>query len=245
VYGTSVPSAGDKFTALTGLFTALAFAALIYATWLQRRELALQRQELSLTREELAGQRRQMESQNATLTAQRFENTFFQLLGVHQDIIGALRDHQSANPNSGQKAREWVGRECFVRWYDNLSTRYELSDPRLVSNVGTQERATDAYRLLYSDEEAQMGHYFRNLYHIVRFVDESDIVDKQRYARFVRAQLSSRELILLFYNCLSEFGREKFKPLIEKYALLKNMPFELLLHSNDRELYDRSAYGKY
>src|SRR5215213_5051365 len=49
----------------------------------------------------------------------------------------------------------------------------------------------------------------------------SPVKDKHLYTNLVRAQLSSYEIALTFYNCLSEMGREKFKPLVERYALLK------------------------
>jgi Putative phage abortive infection protein len=56
------------------------------------------------------------------------------------------------------------------------------------------------------------------------------------------AQLSSDAIALLFCNDLSEQGRE-FKPLIEKYALLKNwrkpQAFQALCH-----LYPPIAYGE-
>lgn len=45
---------GDTFGAINSLFSALAFAALIYTIILQSRELKLQREELSLTRDQLA-----------------------------------------------------------------------------------------------------------------------------------------------------------------------------------------------
>jgi hypothetical protein len=46
-------SFGDMFGAINTLFSGLAFAGVIYAIFLQRRELELQRQELILTRTEL------------------------------------------------------------------------------------------------------------------------------------------------------------------------------------------------
>lgn len=45
---------GDMFGAVNALFSGLAFAGLIYAVLLQRKELELQRRELELTRTELA-----------------------------------------------------------------------------------------------------------------------------------------------------------------------------------------------
>lgn len=44
---------GDMFGAVNSLFSGLAFAGVIYAILLQRKELELQREELVLTREEL------------------------------------------------------------------------------------------------------------------------------------------------------------------------------------------------
>ncbi len=44
---------GDAFGSINALFTAFAFAGVIYTIFLQRRELALQRQELAETRAEL------------------------------------------------------------------------------------------------------------------------------------------------------------------------------------------------
>ncbi|MBK8344630.1 MAG: hypothetical protein IPL12_15845 [Bacteroidetes bacterium] len=43
-----------------------------------------------------------------------------------------------------------------------------------------------------------MGHYFRNLYHIIKYIDNSNIENKRTYTNFVRAQLSSHELALIF-----------------------------------------------
>jgi hypothetical protein len=88
-----------------------------------------------------------------------------------------------------------------------------------------------------------VGHYFRNLYNIVKFVDRSDVADKQFYTNFVRAQLSSHELLLLFYNCATSLGDEKFKPLVERYAFLKHMPEALLIDHSHSNWYDPSAYG--
>ena len=60
----------------------------------------------------------------------------------------------------------------------------------------------------------------------------------------IRDRLSSYELALLFYNCLSSVGIDKFKPLIEKYEILENMDFELLTNPKVQiPLYDSEAYG--
>lgn len=227
---------GDMFGAANALFTGLAFAILIFTVWLQRHELSLQRKELELTRHELQGQKEQLQEQNKTLRVQRFENTFFQLLRVHNDIISAidLMDEDGHTTKS---------RDCFRVFYKRLR---KIFGPHVMYDTpddDSLETACRTYREFYDAHQEEIGHYFRHLYHIIKFVKTSDIDDKRRYTTFVRAQLSSYELALLFYNGLSEHGREKFKPLIEEFALFKNLPPKILLKRTHRQLYEAGAYG--
>lgn len=93
-----------------------------------------------------------------------------------------------------------------------------------------------------------LDHYFRHLYRIVKFVDDAEIIKsktkKYEYICILRAQLSDYELGFLFYNCLSDNGREKFKPLIEKYALFNNLRYYKVLNNpnTERLKYNCSAY---
>jgi len=80
-----------------------------------------------------------------------------------------------------------------------------------------------AYLEFYDKNQSEIGHYFRSLYNIAKFVHNSEIEDKRLYSNLLRAQLSVNEMSLIFYNCLSDFGSEKFKPLIEEYSLLKGV----------------------
>lgn len=75
---------GDKFGAVNSLFSGLAFAGIILTLLLQREDLSLQRIEIENAKHEL-------EKQNLTLRRQRFENTFFQLITLHLDIVDKLR----------------------------------------------------------------------------------------------------------------------------------------------------------
>jgi hypothetical protein len=99
-----------------------------------------------------------------------------------------------------------------------------------------------AYEKFYAENQHEVGHYFRLLYNIVKFVDRSQIANKKFYTNLVRAQLSADELTLLFWNCLSKWGREKFKPLIEEYSLLKTLPDRPYLPPDVRRYYASKAY---
>jgi len=228
---------GDMFGAINSLFSGLAFAGVIFAIILQKRELSLQRKELELTRDELKGQKKEMELQNKTLLKQSFENTFFQLLNLQQDIINSIDLVDRNNQNAVT-----TGRDCIKVFYERLQKRWKLNQSE--DNDGTElERINKVYLNFYEDHQAEIGHYFRSIYHIIKLVDESTVENKRLYTNLVRAQLSSYELSLLFYNCLSDLGKENFKPYIEKYALFKNLPKNLLLNPHEHEgLYADSAF---
>lgn len=211
---------GDMFGSVNALFSGLAFAGLIYALWLQRVELRLQREELEATRLELKGQKDQMEAQNQTLRKQSFENTFFQLLRLHNDIVNAIDLVRSEDGHITK------GRDCFKVFFERLKHEYKY---RTNMSDRPRSRLMEAYNNFYAEHEAELGHYFRSLYNLVKFVKNSDVDDKRLYTNLIRAQLSSYELLLIFYNCHTGSGREKLKPLVREYDLLKHLSSDMLL----------------
>ncbi len=228
---------GDMFGAINALFSGLAFAGVIFAILLQRKELSLQRKELELTRNELAGQKNEMELQNKTLLKQRFENTFFQLLSLQQEIINSI-DLVDTNKQNLVTS----GRDCIKIFYEQYRRSWDKRHDQFKDDT-EREKINNIYLAFYNANQAEIGHYFRSLYHIIKLIDRSEIENKRVYTNLVRAQLSSHELTLLFYNCLSDLGVEKFKPLAEKYALFKNIPRSLLINPEEHEpLYKASAY---
>ncbi|MHA4196218.1 putative phage abortive infection protein [Bacillus cereus] len=81
-----------------------------------------------------------------------------------------------------------------------------------------------AYERLYKEHENIIGHYYRNLYRIVKLIqnntfdnesEERDNEEKRMYRGILRAQLSSFELLMLFYNISYSEKGKKFKELIE------------------------------
>lgn len=78
---------------------------------------------------------------------------------------------------------------------------------------------------------SRLGHYFRHLFQTVKFVvdyDDEIIRDKYEYLKTLRAQLSTHEQLLLYYNGLTTLG----KPWLDnnyftEYRMIKNMPLPL------------------
>ncbi len=230
----------SSFDRLNALFSGLAFWGVIWAILLQKRELNFQRRELELTRQEVRGQTEQLEAQNLTMRQQRFENTFFSLLDLFNGIVNSIeitRSRTLGEPPFQIKN----GRDCFPTLTKEFSTYY---GDQHKSHPDWDHRALciEAYETFSNSRQYLVGHYFRTLYNIFKFIDTSDINNKQIYFNILRAQLSSSELSLLFYNCISRHGSEKFKPLVEQYGLLEEITDPFLIDPTHRELFNKSAF---
>lgn len=244
---------------LNPIFALLAFFALLITIVIQSREL-------SVTTEELKKSAAALEEQGKSLKIQNFENTFFHMVRLHNDIVMDM-------DTSEQRSELHKGRDCFRVFYEKFMLIYHKTVKTTHVNqektstaesqeelIGMYENAKDkinkynkhdelidkAYGIFFAIYQHEVGHYFRNLYTILKFIHESDIEYKKQYSNIIRAQLSSYELALLFYNCLWKIGKEKFRSLIEEYEFLENFNSSLLEYPVlEYPLYDERAYGDF
>ena len=234
----SCGSFGDQFGAANALFSGLAFAGLIVTILLQRKDLRLQRKDLKMQRKELQitnlqleGQKEQLEEQNKILRIQRFENTFFQMLTQFQEIVNGL----TYTYNNRSEIQEKQGREIFYEIFEKVPhyPKSKKSPADLYGYTGMrgllENRGIEEY--VKSDTSKCFDHYFRFLYRILKFIQTSPLVtsfeEEYEYTCMLRAMLSRYELVWLYYNGLT-YGKDKLKPLIERYAMLNNLRKDLL-----------------
>ena len=197
---------GDSFGALTSLFSALTILGLIYTVNLQREDLLISYKELELTREELKGQKEEMKLQNETLSVQQFENTLFNMIDLFSKCKDNIHVKSFNNLLTGEE-----GIEDICRNYPHFEPQSGLD------RIGINSK----YQYVYTLYGTGLEPYFRILYNIISFIDKSDIKNKEIYTDLVRGLLSRNEVYMLFYNCLSKYGKEKMKPLVVKYNLIK------------------------
>ena len=236
---------GDMFGAVNALFSGLAFAGLIATLLYQREELKLQRKELN-------EQKLEFREQNKTLKRQRFENTFFNMLSLQQEIVANISFDEvktifdfNAHTQEAQHT-SYNGRTLFREMYLNLKVAIDTKHSYQGVKSAIQANNYNVYS--YIPATTRFDHYFRHLYHIFKYVDTSDLIPddaRYEYACIVRSQLSDYELVMLFYNCLSTNGKDKFKPLIERYSIFNNLRVELLAKNEHKEAYAKTAYNRY
>lgn len=191
-----IPEKGDNPVNTTNsIFSALAFAGVIVAIYLQRNELILQREELESTRGEF-------EIQNQTLKKQRFENTFFNLLNLHHEIASGIYLFDSGV--------EYRGRAVFKQAYLTFCTDYQKecsASPLPLSKLEDvqpyRSQISKVYGEIYKRYEEHLSHYLKNFITLFRWVKQSDLIssdERLEYYGIIKSQLNSYELLLLFYH---------------------------------------------
>ena len=214
---------GDTFGGIMGPFIAILAAWLTYKAFLMQYE---------------ANQKIKRDSDIS-----RFETNFFQLLTLQQKITEDLilytevvDDNNNINGLSLPLKHVMLrGREAIRQIYDKGKTENKLKLGNLYISYGgvLSNIENQGYNYMAQNEDLSfLDNYFRHMYRIIKYVDDAKplfTLDRRyNYVCLLRAQLSDYELGLVFYNCLSDNGKEKFKPLAEKYALFNNIRDKVL-----------------
>lgn len=96
IYPKLVPSVlqrgqwGDSFGVVTAFVTALALGCLIWTIRQNSKQIAVQQRALEVQIEELKQTRKEMAGQTKTFQLQSFESSFFQLLGLYNNIVNSI-----------------------------------------------------------------------------------------------------------------------------------------------------------
>jgi uncharacterized membrane protein len=183
--------------------------------------------------------------------------------------IFAFRTYRQARHEIEEQRKQ----SAETSYLNLLERRYALVDQlssvhgmvreghEVIEHMATQvrDRHSDmglelAYTAYALDQTVKgLGTVFRYTYHLVAFAhqhfskapDAPMTKDDGAYqmARILRAQLSDDEILLIALNCLHGGGKDKFKPLVERYALLHNMRRSDIDQLGMREKFAAGAFG--
>lgn len=212
---------GDSFGILNSMFSGFAFISLVITIYLQQREM-------KDTKEEMF--------------KQNFENTFFKMIDLFNNVIKDL------NLKYNEK-EEYIGiqRTTYFIKIGNIVIKqktqinikgkevvYELLSLFLqyekIIDKDFTRKIVGRYEDFHNEFESNIGHYFGTIYQILKFIDESSITNKENYSNLFRAQFSKLELEFLFYHSTSKKAESKFTPLLIKYEFLEHIDIS---HIND------------
>lgn len=233
---------GDFVNGISTPFISIAVFILLYKTYKS------QKQELHDTRVLLS-------EQNETLTNQQFETTFFNLVTLHHQIVNNIDFDSSVDVEMYDRETDGEpeilkGRDCIRKFYQIFVTDYrnwESEEKKTATERTTfkaeleRELISSAYGSFYGEHETDIGHYFRNLESLIKLVDQSKVNNKDFYIELINAQLSTYEILLLFYYCLWT-DDSNMKKLVIKYHLLRGIDHQSLIHMEQITLIDKEAY---
>ncbi len=200
---------GDSFNLLTSLFAGLAFAAVWYSIDIQKKEFTDQKQ---------------------ILRDQEFDNKFFQMMGMLNNIKSQLKIERCQGIGVFNILHKKLTGEIKQRQEEDINGERSNIENKIAY---FKESFTD----FNADYDASFKCYFLNLFQVFKYIDDACEDDKKKfYANIIRAQLSKDELILLAYNAIGvqNFTSNKYQQYVEKYALLEHLSYSDFAEDNTK-----------
>lgn len=205
---------GDFIGGVIGpIFSFVGVLLFFLALRLQSKELGLQIKELAETR--------------SVFTTQQFENTFFNLLQTQQEI--RLKLETSGSKDSKPSLFEEFRDKMFSIRRHLLHYRRSIEAIKKQEDISDNERqigltvklkslkefsgiddyealrkpgnlSKTAYKVVFKDHGHQLGHYFRNLYHILSYLKENEDQELLQTRRNkTKANRHIKDSSLMFY----------------------------------------------
>lgn len=191
----------NYFDALSSLFSGFAFVGLIYTIFQQQDEIRLTQNEMR---------------------AQRFEHSFFQLLGHYTH------------------AKE---KKYYCEAYEGFKSKCN-------KNRQVNQQAEEMYQSEFisaNNRYESFSSYFVILRELIDYVDRAGSIDSAQkffYIDIICASLSDYEMWLLFYSTLYDPRLSVLKKSIEKYSMFKNLKINGLISPQyDKVKYLNIAYS--
>ncbi|OQP59564.1 hypothetical protein A3860_36860 [Niastella vici] len=191
---------------------------------------------------------------------QQFESQFFEMLRLHKANVDELTITSVVNGNPVSKRQAFVTmadefktflsyikfehlpfideyKHAFEIFFWGFNSDYIDIDSlshswsRIIDGPNERDYAHPIDFREYKGYSSALGHYFRHLFLMVKFVAYSDVItdynSQMKYLKILRAQLSNHEQILLFYNWLSEgYGgawENEENHFFTKYKIIHNL----------------------
>lgn len=201
----------------------------------------LQRQELKNSIAEMKNSNDMLEKQNQAIEVQSFQNIFFNWLGSYKQAIDSIQFRSAVNPSfqpTGVAALTSIyqhnlyGPEmdrAFAK-FDIVGTEFEmLMNLPLNCEDALTKRAEIAIleQWRMTKNSNNLADKLKSLFELLTWIDgqTSLIPTKNKYEcyRIIRSQLSTAELVFIFYE--SWKLNSGLKGILTKYEILKDLPF--------------------
>jgi hypothetical protein len=198
---------GDLFGGINALFAAFAFAGVAIAAYFQYQSLRITRDQRNEASEALALSKEQF-------TRQSFEPLLFKLLELN--VIPERMHQATLISNSGSAWLDLDEASNGLRHAFNLRVA-QGTEPPLAFDLTKKE-----FDNFYRKNEHKLAPYFRRTYQLFNLINECALPNssKYTYARIVRSNISSNELLMLMFDRACRRAGA-FQLLADEFNLLK------------------------
>lgn len=217
---------GDSFGFINTLFSGSAFISLVITIYLQQQDMKNSKKEI--------------EKQN-------FENTFFKMLELYNNVAKDLilerpKEYTGDCSPAGMEEflyinykikekqlfrgeKDFKGKEVIAELLKIYTFYIKVFYKEIVNKYSNK---VDYRIVLYEDFHKEfeniISHYFETIYQILRFINNSHIENKEDYANLFKAQFSKSELELLFYYGTSKIAKKSSTVFFIKYEFFEYLP---------------------
>lgn len=159
---------------------------------------------------------KQLKVENEQYRKDRIDNTFFNLLGLFQNVREEL-DSSEIISDIKSLRRLKIGEDPY-----SIFTSIDVNNI-----INKQDDIVEIINEVFKSNKNYSGNYFRALYRCLKYIIDSDLKmeDKKFYSGVLRGILSSKEMLVVFYNCMYFEKGKKFKELLEKKENGKRIDF--------------------
>lgn len=200
---------GDSFGTVNAVLSSLAFIGVVVAIFLQQKQIDIQKKEI--------------DEQKRLVQIQRFEDKFFKLLDLHNNIAERITLNYRSDESSPYKTI--IGRDAFS---ESLNSDYISVHGNSCQGICGAITQSSTFELSDYIPLHTYDSYFRNLFVIFDLIDSiSDKIltsdAKYEYASILHSQLTGSERVFLFFRALYMYNTKmpnKPKLFIEKYHFL-------------------------
>lgn len=217
---------GDFFGGvLNPILTFLTFMGLLIT-------IILQQTELKQSRKEFQGQKESLENQE-------FDNKFFQMLNLLNNINDRLVVNIKKEDLKGKDVFEYLKEKLynsiFIQYNQHLhhNSLFDKHEKDNKSNLLFDDKFLyfkNEFDNFNNKYDTTFKYYFINLYQILKYIDTycRNIKEAKEYTNMIRAQLTKNALILLAYNAIGvqNFTTNQYQLLVEKYEFFEHLRYD-------------------
>jgi hypothetical protein len=237
----------------------LSFIALLITIRIQSKELKNSTEELAKSSEALT-------EQSKSLKIQNFENTFFNMINLHNEGIKniLLKEDVQIKQMRGIKSSNGFGTESFdkriVGYYSingeniNLEADKNYIGKEAISRLflilveylekkGWKDFKSN-YPNFFEEYRNILTHYFKLMYQIFLLIENNiEEESQQKYANIFKAQFTTDELNLIAVHLISDYTTGKYIEFVEKYSFFDSIAHNEDLFKMPIEWLDNSSFG--